>query len=434
MPLSMAMGQNASRFDEAGEKRHRARMTENAPNLRAKNTIAYLVVAAGRGSRAGEGLPKQYRSLGKRAVLSHTLSALHASAPEAVIQVVIHPDDQSLYDDCLVNLEPLARTRVQSPVFGGATRQESVKLGLEALAKLMPPDLVLIHDAARPFVDRDIVERAVKAAQKYGAAAPGVALTDTVKQVDDQLMVVATPERQFLRAVQTPQAFQFLVILEAHRKAADSRREYTDDAMIAEFAGHSVHLFLGDTKNFKLTTPEDFDRAMEIINRQTYADLPDIRTGQGYDVHAFEPGDRVWLGGVEIPHSFKLAGHSDADVLLHAITDAILGAIAEGDIGAHFPPSDPRWKGAESKIFLAHACQRVRERGGIIAHLDATIICEAPKIGPHRDRIRHTLAALMALEVDRVAIKATTTEGLGFTGRKEGIAALAMVTIRLPSQ
>jgi len=420
-------------FDDTGEKRHRARMIEKASELRPKNTIAYLVVAAGRGSRAGEGIPKQYRFLGNRVVLSHTLSALHVCAPKAIIQVVIHADDQDLYEECLKNLTPQARALVQPAVFGGATRQESVRLGLEALANRTPPDVVLIHDAARPFVDPAIVERAVVSAQTYGAAAPGVALTDTVKQVNDQLMVVATPDRHCLRAVQTPQAFQFLLILEAHRKAADGHREYTDDAMIAEFAGHSVHLFLGDTKNFKLTTPEDFDRAMDIIKQHNYADLPDIRTGQGYDVHAFEPGDRVWLGGVEIAHVFKLAGHSDADVLMHAITDALLGAIAEGDIGAHFPPSDPRWKGAESKIFLKHACQRVRERGGMIAHLDATIICEAPKIGPHRDRIRHSLAALMALDVDRVAIKATTTEGLGFTGRKEGIAALAIATIRLPS-
>ncbi len=408
-------------------------MIEKAPELRPKNTIAYLVVAAGRGSRAGEGIPKQYRFLGNRVVLSHTLSALHVCAPKAIIQVVIHADDQDLYEECLKNLTPQARALVQPAVFGGATRQESVRLGLEALANRTPPDVVLIHDAARPFVDPAIVERAVVSAQTYGAAAPGVALTDTVKQVNDQLMVVATPDRHCLRAVQTPQAFQFLLILEAHRKAADGHREYTDDAMIAEFAGHSVHLFLGDTKNFKLTTPEDFDRAMDITKQHNYADLPDIRTGQGYDVHAFEPGDRVWLGGVEIAHVFKLAGHSDADVLMHAITDALLGAIAEGDIGAHFPPSDPRWKGAESKIFLKHACQRVRERGGMIAHLDATIICEAPKIGPHRDRIRHSLAVLMALDVDRVAIKATTTEGLGFTGRKEGIAALAIATIRLPS-
>ncbi|GDX38236.1 bifunctional enzyme IspD/IspF [Methylocystaceae bacterium] len=408
-------------------------MIEKAPELRPKNTIAYLVVAAGRGSRAGEGIPKQYRFLGNRVVLSHTLSALHVCAPKAIIQVVIHADDQELYEECLTNLTPQARALVQPAVFGGATRQESVRLGLEALANRTPPDVVLIHDAARPFVDPAIVERAVVSAQTYGAAAPGVALTDTVKQVNDQLMVVATPDRHCLRAVQTPQAFQFLLILEAHRKAADGLREYTDDAMIAEFAGYSVHLFLGDTKNFKLTTPEDFDRAMDIIKQHTYADLPDIRTGQGYDVHAFEPGDQVWLGGVEIAHVFKLAGHSDADVLMHAITDALLGAIAEGDIGAHFPPSDPRWKGAASRIFLKHACQRIRERGGMIAHLDATIICEAPKIGPHRDRIRHSLAALMALDVDRVAIKATTTEGLGFTGRKEGIAALAIATIRLPS-
>ncbi len=391
--------------------------------------IAILAVAGGRGSRAGEGLPKQYRRLLGKTVLARTLEALHAAAPEAALAVVIHADDRDRYAESIAELSPAARARLMAPAIGGASRQESVRNGLEALAALSP-QLVLIHDAARPFVKPDLVARAIEAAGARGAAAPGQPLADTVKQVDAAGVVVATPDRATLRAVQTPQSFRFPLILEAHRAAASKGREFTDDAMIAEQAGCPVHIFPGDAGNFKLTTQEDFLRAESMLLN----DLPDIRTGQGYDVHAFAEGDQVWLGGVAIPHGRSLSGHSDADVLQHAITDALLGAIADGDIGSHFPPSDPQWKGAASSIFLAHAVKRVRARGGMIAHIDATIVCEAPKIGPHREAIRESLARIMEIDLDRVAIKATTTERLGFTGRQEGIAALAIATVRLPAK
>jgi 2-C-methyl-D-erythritol 4-phosphate cytidylyltransferase/2-C-methyl-D-erythritol 2,4-cyclodiphosphate synthase len=398
----------------------------------AKDEIAILVVAGGRGSRAGDGLPKQYRPLAGSSVLARTLVALQAAAPGARITVVIHPDDRALYAQSLAELDPATRAALTEPALGGASRQDSVRNGLEAIAKDHAPQIVLIHDAARPFANAALVARAIGAAQAHGAAVPGVPLNDTVKEIDAPGFVVATPDRAQLRAVQTPQSFRFALILDAHRAAAAGGRDYTDDAMIAEAAGCAVHVFPGDPANFKLTTLEDFTRAMEQLKAPSLADLPDVRMGQGYDVHAFADGDRVWLGGVAIPHSHALAGHSDADVLMHAITDAVLGAIAEGDIGAHFPPSDPQWKGAASEIFLAHACKLVRERGGMIAHVDATIVCEAPKVGPHRDAIRDSLARIMGLDIGRVAIKATTTEKLGFTGRREGIAALAIATVRLP--
>ncbi len=321
------------------------------------------------------------------------------------------------------------RETILPPAIGGASRQASVRNGLEALQALeKPPKIVLIHDAARPFADPALIARAIDAARDHGAAAPGVPLADTIKEIDAAGTVVATPERARLRAVQTPQAFDFDLILKAHRAAASRALEFTDDAMIAESSGHAVHIFEGDPSNFKLTSREDFLRAESLLLN----DLPDIRTGQGYDVHAFAAGDQVWLGGVSIPHDHGLAGHSDADVLAHAVTDAILGAIAEGDIGSHFPPSDPQWKGAKSSIFLAHAADLVRRRGGMIAHIDATIVCEAPKIGPHRDRVRASLAEIMGVDIDRVAVKATTSERLGFTGRQEGMAALALATVRLP--
>ncbi|ATQ66746.1 MULTISPECIES: bifunctional 2-C-methyl-D-erythritol 4-phosphate cytidylyltransferase/2-C-methyl-D-erythritol 2,4-cyclodiphosphate synthase [Methylosinus] len=392
--------------------------------------IAILTVAGGRGSRAGDGLPKQYRALFGKSILTRTLEALHAAAPEAALQVVIHPDDDALYADAVALLAPGAKARLLPPALGGASRRESARNGLEALASLAEaPEIVLIHDAARPFVDAGLVARAIDAARAHGAAVPGLPLTDTVKQVDGAGVVVATPDRAALRCVQTPQSFAFPLILSAHR-AASAGAELTDDGMVAEAAGHKVHVFAGDPANFKLTTAEDFLRAQ----RQVLGDLSDIRTGQGYDVHAFGPGDKVWLGGVPVPYSRGLAGHSDADVLAHAITDALLGALADGDIGKHFPPSDPQWKGAASSIFLAYAAKRVRERGGIIAHVDATIVCEAPKIGPHRDAIRESLAKIMEVDVSRVAVKATTTERLGFTGRQEGMAALALATVRLPER
>ncbi|MEK8093111.1 bifunctional 2-C-methyl-D-erythritol 4-phosphate cytidylyltransferase/2-C-methyl-D-erythritol 2,4-cyclodiphosphate synthase [Methylocystis sp. IM3] len=394
--------------------------------------VSILVVAGGRGSRAGEGLPKQYRSLAGASVLARTLEAMHAAAPAARLTVVIHPDDRALYAASVSELTDSARAALAAPALGGALRQESVRNGLEAIAREAEPEIVLIHDAARPFADPALVARAIAAARDHGAAVPGVPLNDTVKEIDAAGFVVATPDRARLRAVQTPQSFRFPLILAAHREAAAGGREYTDDAMIAEAAGCAVHVFPGDARNFKLTTPEDFARAMQQLAPPSLAALPDVRMGQGYDVHAFAEGDKVWLGGVAIPHSHALAGHSDADVLMHAITDAVLGAIAEGDIGAHFPPSDPQWKGAASEIFLAHACKLVRERGGMIAHVDATVVCEAPKVGPHREAIRASLAKIMGLDIGRVAIKATTTENLGFTGRREGIAALAIATVRLP--
>jgi 2-C-methyl-D-erythritol 4-phosphate cytidylyltransferase / 2-C-methyl-D-erythritol 2,4-cyclodiphosphate synthase len=299
---------------------------------------------------------------------------------------------------------------------------------LEALAA-DAPHIVLIHDAARPFPTRALVSRAIEAARKRGTAAPGTPLTDTVKQVDAGGRVLATPPRAALRAVQTPQAFNFPLILDAHRRAAAAGVvDLTDDVAVAEWSGAAAHVFEGDPGNIKVTTMEDF-RAAEA----RLAGLAgETRVGQGFDVHAFAPGDHVWLCGIRVPHDQSLAGHSDADVVLHALADAIYGALADGDIGSHFPPSDPRWKGAASRIFLAHAAERVRARGGALVHLDATIVCEAPKIGPHRDAMRARIAEIVGLDIGRVAVKATTSERLGFTGRGEGIACLAVATVRLP--
>jgi len=400
-----------------------------SPALMPMPSLATVVVAAGRGSRAGEGLPKQYRSLCGEPIITHALRALHAGAPQARILVTIHPDDQALYEAAVAMLDGSARGALLEPVAGGATRQASVRAGLEALAGEVP-DLVLIHDCARPFVSARLIARAIAAASAAGAAVPGLPVTDTIKQIDALGRIEATPPRAQLRAVQTPQAFRYDLILNAHRLAASTgQNELTDDGAVAEWAGHSVHVFEGDPANMKVTNPEDFAAAEARLLGQ----LQDIRTGQGFDVHAFTEGDQVWLGGVSIPHSKGLLGHSDADVLMHAVTDAIYGALADGDIGAHFPPSDPQWKGASSDIFLRHAAQLVRERGGMIAHVDGTVICEAPKVGPHRDAIRAKLADIMRVDVSRVAVKATTSEQLGFTGRREGIAAMALATVRLPA-
>jgi 2-C-methyl-D-erythritol 4-phosphate cytidylyltransferase / 2-C-methyl-D-erythritol 2,4-cyclodiphosphate synthase len=396
--------------------------------LPSPQSVSLIVVAAGRGLRLGGDEPKQYRLCAGQPLLSRTLAALLATHDFCATTVVIHRDDHVLYDRMLSFLPAALSAAIGPPALGGATRQESVLAGLEAQAPAAP-DLVLIHDGARAFPSRDLVERAIDAAARYGAAAPGLPLSDTIKQTDDDGRVVATPPRALLRAVQTPQSFRFDLILDAHRRAARERRgDLTDDAAVAEWAGHSVHLFEGDAANLKITSLGDLVEAEARLIDQAR----DVRVGQGFDVHAFAPGDNVWLSGVKIPHDRSLSGHSDADAALHALTDALLGAIAEGDIGAHFPPSDPKWRGAPSRVFLADAARRVRARGGIIANLDLTIICETPRIGPYRDAMCRAIADIAGVDLGRVAVKATTTERLGFTGRGEGIACLATATVRLP--
>jgi 2-C-methyl-D-erythritol 4-phosphate cytidylyltransferase/2-C-methyl-D-erythritol 2,4-cyclodiphosphate synthase len=380
-----------------------------------------IVVAAGRGQRAGEGPPKQFRTIGGEMVLRRTL-ALFAGHP-AIRRVlpVIHADDAAPCAAAMTGIE-----RITPPVTGGATRQASVRAGLEALAA-DPPDVVLIHDAARPFASDELIARAVAAAAEHGAAVPALPLTDTVKIVDSRGFSISGPDRAQLRTVQTPQSFRYDLILEAHRAAAGIDH-LTDDAAVAEAAGHKVATFPGEVSNVKLTTADDFVRA----EREAAFALADIRTATGFDVHAFGDGDHVMLGGIAIPHGFGLSGHSDADVVLHALTDALLGTIGAADIGHHFPPSDPEWRGASSDRFLAHAAALVRAAGGRIAHLDATVICEAPKIGPHREAMREKIAEIVGIPLARVSVKATTSERLGFTGRREGIAALASATVRLP--
>jgi 2-C-methyl-D-erythritol 4-phosphate cytidylyltransferase / 2-C-methyl-D-erythritol 2,4-cyclodiphosphate synthase len=383
---------------------------------------AAILVAAGRGLRAGSGGPKQYREIGGQTVIFRAMEAFCRHPDVFAVQPVVNPDDAVIFNAAVAGL------RHQPPTNGGATRQASVHAGLEALAA-EKPDIVLIHDAARPFVTPAVISRAIDAAGHTGAAVPAIPVTDTVKQVSDTGDVEATPERARLRIAQTPQAFRFDVILDAHRRAArDGRSDFTDDAALAEWAGLTVATFEGDPANMKLTTPEDFIRE----EARLAAQLGDIRTGTGYDVHAFGDGDHLMLCGVRVPHTRGFLAHSDGDVGLHALVDAILGALADGDIGSHFPPTDPQWKGAASDKFLKYAVDRVTARGGRIANLEVTMICERPKIGPLRDTMRARIAEITGLNISRVAVKATTSERLGFTGREEGIAATASATIRLP--
>jgi len=391
-------------------------------------TAAALIVAAGRGARAGrDGLPpKQYALLCGRPVLVHTLAAFEGCAGIQHITVVIHPDDADLYAGCA----PHHVAGLTPPVTGGATRQTSVRLGLEALAA-EAPDHVLIHDAARPFVTPDVVARVLAALETHQGAIAAEPLADTLKREAADGTISETVVRAGLWKAQTPQGFRFPHILAAHRQAAaEGLATFTDDAAIAEWAGLEVALVHGGARNFKLTTPEDMQMAEELLSSRARSFEP--RTGTGFDVHAFCPGDHVWLAGVRIPHDHGLLGHSDADAPLHALTDALLGAIGDGDIGAHFPPSDPEWKGAPSRLFVEDAAARIAARGGRIANVDLTVLCEEPRIGPHRDAMRSAIAHMLGIDVSRVAVKATTTERLGFTGRKEGIAALATATVLLP--
>ena len=378
-------------------------------------TVA-LIVAAGRGQRAGEGLPKQYRKLAGQSVLRRSCLAFLTHPRIDTVRVIIHPDDRMLYEDALNGLD------LPPPVHGGAERQDSCRNGLEALTA-DPPDHVLIHDAARPFVDRASIDRVLDALQDSPAAISAQPVTDTLKKAGSEGRVAQTIDRAGLWRAQTPQGFRYADILEAHRKMAGE--SLTDDAAVAEAAGLAVTLVPGNEDNVKLTTEDDFARAERMLGNG------DIRVGSGFDVHRFDEGNSVTLCGVNIKHDRTLAGHSDADVGLHAVTDALLGAIGAGDIGSHFPPGDPQWRGADSARFLRHAAELVTRRGGRIAHLDVTLICEAPKIGPHREAMRARIAEIAGIGIDRVSVKATTTEGLGFTGRGEGIAAQATATVML---
>jgi len=379
--------------------------------------IAVLIVAAGKGERAGTSLPKQYERLGGRPLLRRTVEAFAGYS----VQVVIGPGQQDMAAAALAGLA------LPAPVTGGATRQESVRRGLEALAQDAPakdaPDFVLIHDAARPLISPGVIQ-AVIGALESGAdgALPMVAASDTLrrKDADGRWTLVS---RDNLYRAQTPQGFVYAKILAAHRDHA--HEDVTDDVALAELAGLKVQMVEGEEKNIKVTRKEDFALAELLLGGG------DVRTATGYDVHKFKDGDHIWLCGLKIPHSHGLEGHSDADVGLHAITDALLGCIGEGDIGQHFPPTDERWRGAASWKFLDHAASLVAAKGGVINHVDVTIICERPKVGPHRDTMKAKIAEILKIDPGRVSVKATTTEGLGFTGRREGIAAQAIATVKL---
>lgn len=371
--------------------------------------------------RAGAPLPKQYAPLGAGTVLGRTLQAFVGHASVDTVQVVIAPADAQLYNSAAAAFAG----RLLPAVAGGATRQASVRAGLLALVR-QAPDRVLIHDAVRPFVSAETIGAVLAALQQAPAAVAAVPLADTLKRADEQGRVAATLDRTGLWRAQTPQGFRFAGILAAHEAAASAGVDLTDDAAVAEWAGLAVALVPDSAANIKLTTPEDLAMA-----DSRASSVPDVRTGSGFDVHRLVPGDHVWLCGVRIPHTHALQGHSDADVGLHALTDALLGAIGDGDIGQHFSDKDARWKGAASHIFLADAARRVRKRGGLISNADVTLLCEAPKVAPYRDAMRARIAEILEIDVGRVGVKATTTEGLGFTGRREGIAALAAATVIL---
>jgi 2-C-methyl-D-erythritol 4-phosphate cytidylyltransferase / 2-C-methyl-D-erythritol 2,4-cyclodiphosphate synthase len=382
------------------------------------SSVYALVVAAGQGSRFGGSRPKQYLPLGGAAILRHAVAALGQHKRIANVLVAIRPEDGVLFDSSIAGLAVLP------PVAGGQTRQDSVRLGLEALAAYSP-HRVLVHDGARPFPDQRLVDRVIDGLDEAVAVVPCLPLRDTIKR-GERGNIRETIDRSALWRAQTPQGFHFDAILAAHRAAIG--RELTDDAAVAEAAGLTPLIVDGSEDNLKVTTAEDLAAAERLLA----ARQGDVRVGQGFDVHPFAPGDHLWICGVRVPHSMSLSGHSDADVGLHALTDAVLGAIGAGDIGMHFPPSDPRWRGAASDQFLRRAADLVRTRGGAIAAVDVTIICERPKITPHRAAMVERVAAILGITPDRVSVKATTTEKLGFTGRAEGIAAQAVATVRLP--
>ncbi|SIQ10408.1 2-C-methyl-D-erythritol 2,4-cyclodiphosphate synthase [Rhizobium sp. RU20A] len=408
-------------------------MTDDVISTGAAPKIGFVVVAAGRGERAGQSAegPKQYRRIGDVPVIRRTLDVILAWPGTGAIVAVIHPDDGALMAAALASLSEAARARIIL-IHGGPTRQLSVLAGLDALAGT---DIThaFIQDAVRPFIDEDLLDRC-RAALIEGKAAvlPALPIAETIKRADPAGQVSETVARAGLYGAQTPQCFALTDILAAHRAAAASgRHDFTDDASIAEWHGLAVHLVTGSPDNVKLTVQRDIALADEKLTARAAA-FPDVRTGNGYDVHQLVEGDGVTLCGVFIPHDRKLSGHSDADVALHALTDALLATCGAGDIGDHFPPSDPQWKGAASRIFLERAAEIVRERGGVITNADISIVAEAPKVGPHRLAMRENLSAFLGISLDRCSIKATTNETIGFVGRREGICAIATATVIYP--
>lgn len=384
------------------------------------STVA-LVLAGGRGTRAGGGTPKQYRPIAGVPLMRLTLQAFADHPSVDTVCAVIHPDDHALYAEAANRLD------LAAPTYGGDSRAASSLNGLKSIASFAP-DRVLIQDAARPFTDAGTIDRVLAALDDSPAAIAAVPVIDTIKRGDARDKVAGTVDRAGLWRAQTPQGFSYGAIMKAYAQAGGA--DFTDDAAVAENAGLEVALVMGHEDNIKVTTEQDFARAEQIM-RQRAGIAGETRVGTGFDVHRFEPGDFVTICGVRVPHSAALKGHSDADVGLHAITDALFGAIGGGDIGDHFPPSDPQWRSADSAIFLAAAVEDIRGKGGDIANIDVTIICERPKIGPHRAAMRARIAEICAIDPARVNVKATTTEELGFTGRREGIAAQAVATVRL---
>jgi len=376
-------------------------------------TVA-LIVAAGQGLRAGGSMPKQFAPLAGKPMLAHSHAAL---SNHPAIDRVLVAIGEGQENELAAALGPVEFT------IGGASRRESVRNGLQALAGNAPAR-VLIHDAARPFLPAAVIDRLVAALDDHAGAIPVLPVADTLAKGGELLGDIVS--RDGLHRVQTPQAFDFATAYAVHRDWSGDA-EPSDDAQMVRAAGHDVTLVAGDPRLEKVTHPADFAAA-----EARHAATMRVRSAQGFDVHRFAEGEQLWLGGALIPSPFGLSGHSDADVALHAITDALLGTIGAGDIGMHFPPSDPQWRGAASGRFLQHAAGLVEARGGIIDFVDLTLICEAPKIGPHRETIRASIAALLGLSPENVSVKATTTERLGFTGRGEGMAAQAIATIRLP--
>jgi len=388
-------------------------------------TVAAVIVAAGSGLRAGGEKPKQYQEIGGKPVVWWTLKAFLDHPGVSRVQAVIGEGHEALYAEAVAGLE------LPPPVPGGGTRQDSCRLGIEALATHAPAK-VLIHDAARPFVPQDLISHVIAWLDRYPAVIPGMPVSETIKFAPGGI-VSHTIDRAGMWTAQTPQGFAYDAIRQAHRDAHQQQAaNLTDDASVAERAGITIAMIPGRIENRKLTTAEDIDLADHAMIARQFANLPDIRVGQGIDIHPFEAGDSVTLCGVTIPHNRKLKGHSDADAAMHALTDALFGAIGEGDIGVHFPPSDPQWKGAPSRIFLVRAVDLVHRRGGLIANADITILAEAPKIAPHIAAMKDSLASLLHVAPGRIAIKATTMERLGAIGRSEGLMAFATVTVRLP--